>query len=100
MRTLIRTGAGAALAASLIAAPFPVFAQGSGNDVKKEIEALKQGQQEILKQLEEIKKLVQARPAAAPAGPNVKDVVFALGNNPIRGAATAKLTMVEFTDYQ
>ena len=55
---------------------------------------------QILKQLEEIKKLVQARPAAGPSGPNVKDVVFDLGANPTKGSATAKLTLVEFTDYQ
>jgi protein-disulfide isomerase len=81
-------------------APAPVFAQESKDDLKKEIDALKQGQTEILKQLEEIKKLVQARPAAGPSGPNVKDVVFNLGANPVKGSATAKLTLVEFTDYQ
>jgi protein-disulfide isomerase len=98
----IRNGAGAALAAMLFAAPLPVLAQASGGDLEKEIDALKKGQQEILKQLDEIKKLVQARPAAPqqPSGPQVKDIVFNLGNNPIRGAATAKLTLVEFTDYQ
>lgn len=100
MRTFVKAGAGATLAALLVAAPVPVLAKDPPEDLKKEIEALKQGQQEILKQLEEIKKLVQARPAAAPSGPNVKDVVFTLGNNPIRGSATAKLTLVEFTDYQ
>ena len=100
MRMLISAGTGAALAVMLAAAPAPVFAQESKDDLKKEIDALKQGQTEILKQLEEIKKLVQARPAAGPSGPNVKDVVFNLGANPVKGSATAKLTLVEFTDYQ
>ena len=56
----------------------------------------------MLKQLEEIKKMVAARPAApqAPPGPNVKDVVFTLGNNPLRGSSAAKVTLVELTDYQ
>ena len=100
MRQLISAGTGAALAVMLAAVPGPVFAQESKEDLKKEIDALKQGQTEILKQLEEIKKLVQARPAAGPSGPNVKDVVFNLGANPVKGSATAKLTLVEFTDYQ
>ena len=100
VRRFVSTGAGAALAALLFAAPAPVLAQETSDDLKKEIEELKQGQQQILKQLEEIKKLVQARPAAQPSGPNVKDLVFNLGSNPIRGSATAKLTLVEFTDYQ
>jgi protein-disulfide isomerase len=89
---------GAALLA-LVVTPMAA-AQESGSDLRSEIEQLKQGQKEIQQQLEEIKRLVQARPAAAPAGPNVKDKVFDLGENPVKGASTAKLTLVEFTDYQ
>ncbi|HEX5042884.1 MAG TPA: hypothetical protein VFV75_08250 [Candidatus Polarisedimenticolaceae bacterium] len=101
MRKVISRGTGAALAALLAAAPASVLAQESKDDLRKEIDGLKQGQQEILKQLEEIKKLMAARQAPpAPAGPNVKDIVFDLGANPTKGSATAKLTLVEFTDYQ
>lgn len=100
MRKLITAGVGAALAVSLAAVPAPVLAQESKDDLKKEIEGLKQGQQEILKQLDEIKKMMAARQAPAPSGPNVKDIVFNLGANPTKGSATAKLTLVEFTDYQ
>ena len=77
-----------------------VFAQSSDAELKQEIEALKKGQQQIKSELQEIKRLVQARPAARPAGPNVKDKVFVLGENPIKGEPTAKLTLVEFLDYQ
>lgn len=99
MRRSVTRGAGAALAVLLAASP--VLAQDSTEEIKRQIEALKAGQQEILKQLDEIKKLVQAqaRPAA-PMGPNVKDQVFNLGVNPTRGSDKAKLTLVEFTDYQ
>ena len=100
MRKLISTGTGAALAVLLAASPAPVLAQESKKDLEKEIDALKQGQQEILKQLDEIKKLVQARQAPQPSGPNVKDISFNLGANPTKGSPTAKLTLVEFTDYQ
>lgn len=99
MRRHISTRTGVALAVFLAAAP--VLAQESKDDLKKEIDALKQGQEQILKQLDEIKKLVLARQAPAqPAGPNVKDIVFNLGANPTKGSATAKLTLLEFTDYQ
>ncbi len=69
----------------------------------REVEALKKGQEDMKRELEEIKKLVKERPAAAPraaAGPNVKDKVFDLGTNPIKGDKSAKLTLIEFTDYQ
>ncbi len=52
------------------------------------------------KQLAEIKKLVQQRPAARPKGPDVKGKVFDLGANPVKGDPAAKVTLVEFTDYQ
>ena len=72
-------------------------------ELKQEIEELKKGQADIRNQLQEIIKLLQTRPAAqaaAPAGPNVQNVVFDLADNPTKGEDTAKLTMVEFTDYQ
>jgi protein-disulfide isomerase len=75
----------------------PTFAQDSEADLKKELA-------EIKKELAEIKKLLQARPAPAapsrPAAPNVKDVEFNLGDNPIKGDPSAALTLVEMTDYQ
>lgn len=73
--------------------------QSSDEQLRKDIEALKQSQQQILKELGEIKQLLQQRPAAPPK-PNVKGVVLDLGDNPIVGQDTAKLTLVEFTDYQ
>jgi len=67
--------------------------------MSKDIEELKKGQQQILQQLQELKQMLQSqpRPAAAPA---VKDVVFDLGANSTIGNESAKLTLVEFTDYQ
>ena len=93
----------AVLSAGLLAlATAPAtFAQASDQDLQKEIEALKQGQQQIRKDLQEIKKLVQqgSKPAA-PSGPNVTGKVFDIGGNPVKGLPTAKLTLIEFLDYQ
>ena len=95
---------GVALSALLLALPLAgaALAQTGEEELKQEIEALKKGQQEIQKQLQEIKKLIQARPAATPppSGPNVKGKVFDLRENPVRGESTAKLTLIDFTDYQ
>ena len=85
----------------------PLFGQQpeAEQSLKKEVEALKQGQVQIRKQLEEIMQLLRARPAAAaprpaPAVPSVRGKVFDLGDNPVMGESGAKLTLIEFTDYQ
>ncbi len=81
----------------------PGFAQETSsegvNDLKEEIEALKEGQKAIQKELQEIKSLLRARQAPAPAPPP-REFVLDLGGSPFKGDETAKLTLVEFTDYQ
>lgn len=80
----------------------PLLAQESQEDLKKEIEALKKGQEDIKRQLLQIQRLLQTQRAPArPAAPNVKDIVYDLGgHNPAKGESTAPLTLVEFADYQ
>ncbi|TDI12346.1 MAG: hypothetical protein E2P07_03610 [Acidobacteria bacterium] len=83
----------------------PGFAQGTAgegvNDLKEEIEALKEGQKAIQKELQEIKSLLRERQAPAPApAPPPREFVLDLGGNPFKGDENAKLTLVEFTDYQ
>ncbi len=83
----------------------PGFAQETSsegvNDLKEEIEALKEGQKAIQKELQEIKSLLRARqaPAPDPAAPP-REIVLDLGGSPFKRDETAKLTLVEFTDYQ
>lgn len=103
MRFSTATAAAFLLAVTLTPMLTPgAWAQDGATDpeLRREIEKLKLGQQQIERELQEIKKLLQARPAAAPAGPQVKGKVFDIGDNPVQGASTAKLTLVEFTDYQ
>lgn len=76
-------------------------AMAAQDDLRKDVEELKKGQQLILQQLQELKQLIQAQPRpAAPTGAPVKDVVFDLGANAVLGDEKAKVTLVEFTDYQ
>ena len=100
LRVLSKAGVGAGLLALLLASPG--FAQEADEDLRKEIEALKQGQKNIQRQLQEIKRLVQSQNQRPPQrqGPQVKDVVFNIGNNAVKGDSGAKLTLIEFTDYQ
>ncbi len=84
----------------VLALAIPGFAEQPESDLRQEIELLKQGQQNIQKELQEIKKLLQARRPSRQAAPNVSGMVFNLQDKPIRGENTAMLTLIEFTDYQ
>jgi protein-disulfide isomerase len=59
---------------------------------------------QIRKQLEEIKGLVQTRPAAAPTPPPPAappaHVTLSVDQAPFQGEKDAKVTLVEFTDFQ
>lgn len=74
---------------------------------QKRIQALEEGQREaqrqiqaLQKQIEELKALILARPAAAaPGAPTLSNVVLPAGGA-TRGNAKAKLTIIEYTDFQ
>jgi protein-disulfide isomerase len=74
------------------------FAQTADEQTKKDIEELKAGQQAIQRDIAEIKRLLQARPAAA-ADALPKDPI-AITSEPFRGSGAAKVALIEFSDYQ
>jgi len=72
-------------------------------ELRREIEGLKAGQQGLQKDLQEIKTLLQNRPAAAaaPAAPAMpQNLALNLDGAPFKGQKDAKLALVEFTDFQ
>jgi protein-disulfide isomerase len=72
--------------------------QSTPEELKREIEALKAEMKAVQKDLQEIKTLLA--PLRAQQPPQPQNVVLDLGNRPFRGERTARLTLVEFTDYQ
>ena len=68
----------------------------------KDIEAIKESQQALQKDIQEIKTLLQARPAAAaaPTPTTPPAVVLSVAGAPFKGEQMAKLTLIEFTDFQ
>ena len=91
-----------ALALALpLALAAPALAQ-TDDELRRQLEALEQVQKQIRQELAELKRLLQQqkKPAAAPSGPNVAGKVFNLRANPVKGESSARLTLVEFTDYQ
>ena len=75
----------------------PAFAQ-TNEELRQEIETLKEGQKSIQKELQEIKKLISAsrRPQEAP----FKEVVINVEDDPSIGSEEAKIAVIEFSDYQ
>jgi len=72
---------------------------------QKEIDALKEGQAGLAKDIQDLKKLVAPKqaeapkPAAAPAA-EIKDAIINIKGAPIKGDKNAKLVFIEFSDYQ
>ncbi len=71
---------------------------GEAEDLRREIETLKEGQQAIQRELREIKSLLRVKQAPAPAAP--REIVLNIGGKPFKGERSAKLTVIEFSDYQ
>lgn len=67
--------------------------------VREEIQRLKEGQQAIQRQLQDIQKLLKTQ--GRPRG-NVAEVDFTVNviQDPMQGSSDAKVTLIEFTDYQ
>src|SRR6267378_5989755 len=66
--------------------------------LRRDIDALKSNQTSIQKELQELKTLLQ-RPQA-PSAAEPRDVVLKIAGAPFKGDPTARLTLIEFSDYQ
>ena len=72
------------------------------NHVLRQIEDLKAGQEAMQKDIKAIREMFEAmRPPPQVAGPSRdKPIVVSVAGGAVKGDATAKVTLVEFTDYQ
>lgn len=68
--------------------------------LQQEVETLKQGQAQLQKDLEELRKQVQQGARGAPAQPAFKPADLTIGASPVLGSADAPVTLFEFSDYQ
>ena len=91
------------VAGALIALSPPLALAQTADDfgsLRKDIDALKEGQAALLRELQQIKNLLSASPPAPRAAGPAPEVVLTVGDGPSKGKKDAKITMVEFTDYQ
>ena len=87
----------------VLAAPPPPASSEDVEGLKKQIQALVAGQIAIQKQLDEIKAMLRAAPAAAAPAPGpvgIVDTVIETAGAASKGSADAKVTIVEFSDYE
>jgi protein-disulfide isomerase len=69
--------------------------------LKEEVAAMREGQEKMQKDLDEIKKLLQegSRPAAARTANSFTPKTIELGSVSVRGEADAPVTLIEYSDY-
>jgi hypothetical protein len=83
--------------ASLLTAPLASAQQMPTTDtLKKDIDALREEIRALRKDVQDVKSLLQAKQPTPPP----QNVVLDLGKSPSKGERTARLTLVEFSDYQ
>lgn len=81
---------------ALVALAYACSAQPPAGDAQKQIDDLRAQVAGMQKDIDAIKSAVaDLRASRAPTGP-----VLELGDRPIKGSPTARLTLVEVTDYQ
>jgi hypothetical protein len=86
------------VAASMFFQVQPVFPQSAEEfkALKDEVKTLKEGQDVIRKDIQDIKAQLQAKPAPA----EFKETVVNVDGDPFKGSNDAKVVLIEFSDYQ
>jgi protein-disulfide isomerase len=82
---------------------FPLMAAAQttqSDDLKKSIDSLNDTQKAILKELQDIKKLLANPPAARPAADALPTAPISVTGEPFKGPANAKVAVIEFSDFQ
>src|SRR5262249_38401945 len=67
--------------------------------LQQQIDELKAGQQEILKQLQEIRKILQSFQDAVNQQPP-QDISLPVAGEPFKGSESARVAIIEYSDYQ
>lgn len=68
--------------------------------LRQEIEKLHTGQERLQKELGEIKKLLTRGRRRRPTPREIEPTVVDISRDPVKGKHDARLTMLDFTDYQ
>jgi len=67
--------------------------------LKKQVQALEEGQQQILHEISELKKLIEAK-TLQPAGGTAAVATVNVKGEPFRGEAGARVAIIEYSDFE
>jgi len=96
----MKTARFAATIATVLLA-FSVSAQTTETeDFKKAVHSLNETQKAILKELQDIKKLLAQQGQARPSADALPSAPVDIGKEPFKGPAGARVAIIEFSDYQ
>ena len=96
-------------ALGLLSLLWPLYVASAADDfgaLQRDVEILKDGQKEILKELQDLKNILRgpqptfAAPVRPPSPGGGETTVVSIAGAPSKGEITAKVTLVEFSDYQ
>ena len=99
---MVRVIAGFMVVLAVLTPAVAAFAQSKSEiqELRKAVDALRESQERMERDLAEIKGLLRGRPAAqAPPDDEPKDLVLTLDGH-AKGDRRARLALVDFTDYQ
>ena len=85
---------------ALAAGPSQAAKAGADSQLQEQLDTLREDQQALRKEFDELKKLLQDRGVIPPPRVQKIDGVIELGVAPVKGSGAAPLTMIEFSDYQ
>lgn len=75
-------------------------ASAQSDDLKRAIDSLNDSQKAILRELQDIHKLLAQQGQARPAADALPSAPVNISKEPSKGAAAAKVAVIEFSDYQ
>jgi len=86
------------VAGSMFFQVHPVFSQSAEefNAPKDEVKSLKDGQDGVKKDIQDIKAQLKAKPVPV----EFKETVVNVDGDPFKGSKDAKVALIEFSDYQ
>lgn len=68
--------------------------------LSEKMDELKQGQESLKKELQDVKKSLRTRPSPTPRRAEFEEALIDIEADPFKGDKLAKVTLMDFSDYE